>query len=309
MRPSAGTSGRSGSDIPVKSGFRSLSPLDLATLFYLLGSALFIFAGWSRLEGVAPHLAIRILLAAGILALARLARRHPSPLFRFAHSVYPILFINYFYAETSYLKNILIGENLDSQVAVCEASLFGCQPSLSFSENFPSPWFNELMHLFYFSYYVLIIAVTVFLYLNAGEKGIRGIFIVFCSFYFYYIIFALLPVVGPQYFFQGPLAEVPRPLFFGKLMHFILQHGEEPTGAFPSSHVGIAIILAWLALKNLSRHFLVMIPFVLGICFATVYLKAHYLLDVIAGVLSAPLLYGLSAWLYKRMTRHHGTNE
>jgi membrane-associated phospholipid phosphatase len=49
----------------------------------------------------------------------------------------------------------------------------------------------------------------------------------------------------------------------------------------------------------------VVLPFVIGICFATVYLKAHYLVDVIGGMLSVPVFILLTDGLYNKFFPLH----
>ena len=78
---------------------------------------------------------------------------------------------------------------------------------------------------------------------------------------------------------------------------------EEPTGAFPSSHVGIILILAYLCYKEMPKLFWVTLPFAIAICFATVYLKAHYLIDVIAGIISVPVIFKLSDFIYRKLSK------
>jgi membrane-associated phospholipid phosphatase len=76
--------------------------------------------------------------------------------------------------------------------------------------------------------------------------------------------------------------------------------GERPTAAFPSSHVGIStivLIMAYRAKKWLGH---LMLPVYILLCCATVYIQAHYLIDVLAGWISAIVIYLFSTYLYKR---------
>jgi membrane-associated phospholipid phosphatase len=84
-------------------------------------------------------------------------------------------------------------------------------------------------------------------------------------------------------------------------MHSILFNVEKPTGAFPSSHVGLAIILSYLAYKHHKKLFYITLPFVTGICFATVYLKEHYVIDVLAAFLIAPVFVYTGNFVYNRL--------
>jgi membrane-associated phospholipid phosphatase len=163
----------------------------------------------------------------------------------------------------------------------------------------PQEWFAELMNICYFSYYLITTVVCLAIYFKNRTESYESIFIVIFSFYLYYIVFALIPVAGPQFFYG--YSDVEPPYFFGKIMHYILLNVEEPTGAFPSSHVGIALILSYVAFKHQRLVFYFSLPFVIGICFATVYLKAHYLIDVIGAFISVPIFIAISSFVYQKL--------
>ena len=80
--------------------------------------------------------------------------------------------------------------------------------------------------------------------------------------------------------------------FFYHIVEAAHQTGEKPTAAFPSSHIGITTILTILAFntKNKPLIYIVTISLIL-MTFATVYIKAHYAIDVIAGYISAIIIY------------------
>ena len=133
-----------------------------------------------------------------------------------------------------------------------------------------------------------------------------------------------LPVAGPQFYFPvidadliaaGPYPEIGNYFnlhpeisiaqsgkggLFTHLVGMAQASGERPTAAFPSSHIGIStviIILAWRAKKWL---FLTLLPFYILLCCATVYIKAHYLVDAFAGVATGILFYILTAKIFDR---------
>ena len=83
--------------------------------------------------------------------------------------------------------------------------------------------------------------------------------------------------------------------------------GERPAAAFPSSHVGIACILLYLASK-FSRELLKwFIPIGTLLVLSTIYIKAHYVIDVIGGFLSVPIIYWISSQAYS--TIMHGLSQ
>ena len=278
------------------------SPLDWISIFYILSSAIYICFGLNFLNNFLFHFVIRIILLFFIVSLAFITKKNPTKTILFLKNLYPLIFLGFFYTETSYLKNIIFKNNLDAFFFNLEQNLWGCQPSIEFSNLMNQNWFNELMNICYFSYYILITLVCIFIYLKKPLQSYKNIFIIVLSFYFYYIFFFLFPVAGPQYYIQLNGNESIPPHFFGKIMQYILINIEEPTGAFPSSHVGIAIIINYIVFKELKKIFYFILPFVFGICFATVYLKAHYLVDVLAGILSAPILIIFTGKIYDKLS-------
>lgn len=114
------------------------------------------------------------------------------------------------------------------------------------------------------------------------------------SFYIYYWIFILFPVVGPQFWLPESLRSVQEGYIFQKGVTLVQQFGEKPTGAFPSSHVGMTLIFLILTRKYSKKAFLIMIPIAMLLILSTVYIKAHYVIDVVAGLISCIPIYWLS---------------
>ena len=75
--------------------------------------------------------------------------------------------------------------------------------------------------------------------------------------------------------------------------------GERPTAAFPSSHVGMSTICMLLALVAKRKWlFWVMLPFWILLVFGTVYIKAHYAIDSIFGLVFAIGFFLLFSWVF-----------
>jgi membrane-associated phospholipid phosphatase len=248
-----------------------------------------------------PHFVGRIIIVSFIFILAYLNQTHSGKFILFARNFYPLFFLSFFYAETGYLKNIILNDNLDFYFAGIDQAIWGFQPSLQFSKAMSQGWFNELMNISYFSYYAITVVICVALYRSNKQLSYKPIFIVVFSFYMYYIIFDVFPVTGPQYYFDTMAKEPTPPYFFGKIMRYLLLEYEKPTGAFPSSHVGLALIVSYISFKNKKSMFYYSLPFVIGICFATVYLKAHYAIDVIGAVVTAPIFIIISGSVYNKL--------
>ena len=115
----------------------------------------------------------------------------------------------------------------------------------------------------------------------------------------------LYPEIG-YYFNQHPeitIAQEDKGGLFTELVCMAQAAGERPTAAFPSSHIGVATILLFLAFRAKKMLFALLLPVYLLLCCATVYIKAHYFVDAIAGVASGVLFYMLTSWIYRRVEK------
>lgn len=178
----------------------NLTPLDIGTIFYLVLSGLYICIGISQVDNALPHLISRVALIGMIYMLAYVDENYPGKLISITRNLYPLVFLSFFYAETGFMKNIIIADNLDAYFSNIDQSIWGFQPSLEFCKAMPQGWFNEIMNTAYFSYYLITAVVCVTIYINEREQSYKAIFIVCFSFYLYYIIFDVLPVVDAVLF-------------------------------------------------------------------------------------------------------------
>ncbi len=269
-------------------------PTDKVVAIYILITAFLLFFIPDKSIGITGKLTVKIFILTGIVVLIAVDLRHGSRFTHFLHLFYPLLLLGYAYGETALLNHIFFSKNLDPFFINLDDRIFGFQPALEFSWSFPQKWFGELMNLGYFSYYFMTVGISLIIYLYNGQYAEKAIFIIITSFFIYYLIFIIFPVVGPQFYFEPPLSDVPETGFFGNAVKAVQEAGEHPTGAFPSSHVGMALIFLWLGFKTSKTLFRILLPFVILILFATVYIKAHYAVDVIGGIMSAPVILFLS---------------
>jgi len=290
--------------MPWKKYLKFLSPVDFITLAYICITGILIIFSRFKIENGIVHLLMRFAFIAVIFLLIYLNQTFSAnKALRFIRNFYPLILLGYFYPETDYLNNIFFS-NLDSFIANLEVTIFGGHPSIWFSEYFHWKWFNDLMNFGYFSYYFLIFIVCYWLYVKSLENFLYALFIICMSFYIYYFLFILFPVAGPQFYLIPPDNQIPDAYIFSKAVRFVHDLGEGPTGAFPSSHVGIVFILMYLAFRFAPKLLKWLVPVSILLILSTVYIKAHYVVDVIAGVLSFPTMYWLSSTTYQRLKRY-----
>lgn len=266
---------------------KNLNAIDRITLLYLFTTTIFIGLAWNNLENKLLPLVFRILAILIIYGMGYFHELFRGGVIQFLRYAYPLVLIVYLYPETDHFNNIFF-ENQDPFFSRVEETIFGFQPALRFLDRFHELWIIELMSFGYFSYYLLIFGFTLLLFLTDQQLFYRLTFVMISSFYVYYLVFILLPVAGPQYFFPPPENEVPEAYLFSSMLKLVQELGERPTGAFPSSHAGIALIIIWYTWKYRRYWLSIILPLSILLIASTVYIKAHYVIDVIAALVTVP---------------------
>lgn len=286
---------------------------------YLAITMFMIFICYSSLVTPDEMIAGRIRVVLATILTWGVYRLHPCRLTTAMRVGVQSTFMAWWYSDTYELNRIL--PNLDHIFARAEQALFGCQPSLTFSQVCPWDVFSEMLYLGYYSYFYLIVFnAALYLFLRY-EEFTKTCAITFGSFFVYYLIFIFLPVTGPQYYYQAIGLENVVNGVFPDVGSYFLNHsdiiqppgmdggffrsliesgpvrdGERPTAAFPSSHVGLSTIVGCMLIRLCRkrrdwRPMYIFVPLYVLLCMATVYIHAHYLIDAIAGFFTGIMFY------------------
>ena len=300
---------------------KGLFAVEWVIMGYLVLTTLLMLFTWVKLQNPESMLWGRFRVVAITAAMWLVYRMVPCRLTRFVRIVAQMALLSWWYPDTYEFNRMF--PNLDHVFATYEQQLFHLQPALLFSQKISNAVFSELMHLGYASYFPLIAVVTLFYFFWRYAEFNRAVFVILASFFLYYVIFIFLPVTGPQYYYEAVGLDKIAQGIFPNLHDYFATHdepmtmpgysdgffyqcvasahatGERPTAAFPSSHVGVTTILLFLAWRAKNRIlFFGILPFYVLMCMATVYIRAHYAIDVIGGWVSAVIIYILlqSIW-------------
>lgn len=97
-----------------------------------------------------------------------------------------------------------------------------------------------------------------------------------------YVGYALVPAVGPL--FVESFEKNLDLYYTGWLKDQLMDRTRVPRDVFPSLHTAASLILLWASWRHLPRFTRFLAPVVLSIPFACVYLRYHYVTDVLAGI-------------------------
>lgn len=310
--------------------------MEWAMLAYLVFTLVMMLFLSVRLDN-APEMLWGRFRAVALMGLMWLVYRLiPCRLTMLARVVAQLAMMGWWYPDTYDLNRVL--PNLDPVFAHADQWLFGFQPALVFARHFSSAVVSELMYMGYFSYYAMFALVCLWYFVGNYKEFERAAFIVAASFFIFYVIFDLVPVTGPTFYYKAVgLDNIAAGIFpnvgdwfathndclappgysdglFYHLVEDAKQAGERPTAAFPSSHVGVSTICMLLALRYKRQGgtmllFWIFLPFYVFLCLATVYIQAHYAIDAIAGFVSAIAIYALLTTIANRLETKRQTGK
>ena len=256
-------------------------------LFWIFTSFMLVFSAFAGRFSIA--LVTGAIMAAAF-AIIRLDDAFDSKVIRFFRYWYQPITYAFFYEAACSLNHVLIPHNLDPFFQHLDRMLFGMQPSVTLARAIPAKPVAEFMYISYFSYYLLIPILGFSFY--CGNRRLFPGFLLRISAVFYvcYAFFVLLPVIGPE-----AMGVVPPPGYiFHDIMAFIYKHGEIGGGSFPSSHVAIALTVTLIAAKHRPRIFrCFFLPDVVLLSVSTVFLRYHYVVDIVAGIATTLLILAL----------------
>ncbi len=288
----------------------ALTPADKTVVAYLAVIALLILIFSYRIESWEWLCAGHAVAIALVALIARWDRPLPSPsrpVACFIHGWYPVVLMGLTYKELTYLIPRIHPRDFDLALAAIDHRILGVNPTV-WLERFTWPPLTEALQLTYSTYYFLPIILGAVLWKKDElEKFHFFVFIVVLGFYLSYLGYIAVPAIGPR-FLPSIVEAQTKPLtgvVFFRAMRETLDRAEGITrDCFPSGHTELTLLVLYYARKFHRRTFWWLLPFGVGIVLSTVYLRYHYLVDVIAGALLAVAIVAITKPLYSRvMTR------
>jgi membrane-associated phospholipid phosphatase len=190
----------------------------------------------------------------------------------------------------------------DLLLSKADKALFGFDVT-QWLEKIYSPALTDILTISYFSYYLLpTLSAVVFYFYKRDDAGIiifkKYIFAIVIAWYSAFIWYIILPAAGPDLAFPqnyaipltGNLAFVN--YYLTTVHNYLLTSVVRNT--FPSLHFGIILLTNYFAFKKSKIYFFfVTLPLGTGLTIATLYLRQHYLIDLLGSIVV--MLY--SIWL------------
>lgn len=281
--------------------FFSMRPEEAIALLFLLPTtwltaAAHYFAPESgfvgpRFAGGVVRIAVAALCAAILFAAAR---RRPAPgtaLFALREML-PFFVCILIYTNLHDTIGFVNPHDIHEVLLALDIRLFGVEPVL-FVEQFYTRERTEIFQLFYMSFALVAPAVPLFLLARRRLAAFReaALAIIVC-FYLGYVLYLLLPAAPPRIVLAADFRRNlgGDPLFASAAANAALALlPTDSRAAFPSLHAAVSLLALLLAWRHARGLFVLLLPVVLGLWASTIYLRHHFVVDLLAGFLLAPV--------------------
>ena len=264
---------------------KRIAPVQGLTLLFLIGLIILdlIFRGQIPLW---RSLLFRYTLLLGLLFVLKLSsdRKVIGRIGTFFHHFSPILFLVLIYESLGDLIQYL-QTDIDPRLIQIDFFIFGVHPTL-WMEQWIVTWFTDIMSLAYLSYYFIPVVLVVVLYLKDRMVEFdRAMFVLAFGYYISFIGYILFPAIGPRYALTH-LYSVPLEGSF--LTDFVrdtlntLEHNKRD--CMPSGHTQIVLVALYLAHRYEKFLFYLFVPIICALILSTIYLRYHYVIDLLVGM-------------------------
>jgi membrane-associated phospholipid phosphatase len=290
----------------------ALKPVDILSIVFIALLAIITVAFRSVVSSW-PQITFRyVLFALIIIFLAVLDKNKSERTFlSILHAFIPIVIILLVFNSLGELIPRIRHQYYDDALIRIDHALFGVHPTV-WMERFNDSLLTGLFQLAYISYYFMPIALgTVLFFRKKQHEFDSAVFTIVLCFYLSYVGYLLVPAVGPRFTLNHvqttDLQAGPFTLWIRSTLDGLEQN---KTDAFPSGHTAVALVSLFYAWKYREKALVrVLVPAVSALILSTVYLRYHYVVDVIAGVLLAAFTILIAPATYRLFSGSPGNPQ
>jgi len=253
-----------------------------------------------------------VFLALTIISIATLGKYRSGNLFINIHRYYHLPIIYVIFMQVFVYISVLNPHDYDQILAGWDRALFGMNPT-EYIQQFAFPALTEFFQIAYVLFYFHAFAQSI-------ELNLRGLYeeaesvtrtIVF-GFLLSYVMYVFMPAIGPRFSvhdYASISTDLPG-LWLTDALRTIIDTGDgfrdktlDPAlqmhrNCMPSGHTMMTLMNMILAFRYRSKLRWVFLIMGISLIIATVYLRYHYVVDVLAGIILAFAALGLESWIY-----------
>jgi len=282
----------------------TLYSADIYTLAIMAAYSILAIVFYNHIPMAATLLLENLLIVVVIASSVLLSHLTELRLFTLIRYFYVIPVVYLMYDQTHYFVRLVHPYDYDNWLVEADRWIFGCDPTVWLGK-FAFPALTEYLQICYFLFYVLPVTHAIELWYNNDIERLK-MFARKMSFVFYlsYIAYFALPAVGPRFIvhdFASTALDLPSLWLTEPLRAIVNAGGGITAGALhpidvvnrdcmPSGHTMLTLVNIFLAFRFRSRFRYVFAVIGGSLIVSTVYLRYHYVVDVLAGIILVFLL-------------------
>lgn len=286
----------------------SLTVMDIYTILILMIYTSLAVIFFRSVQNSLLLIAGNLLIISFIITIAVYdANPNAGKAFKFFRKIYFAPLILFIYSQVqSYIK-VINPHDYDYLLIQADRWLFGTDPT-HFLSLISSPVLTEYLQFSYMCYFFMPIIHGVELHLKHRDAEFNEFArIITFSFFASYILYFFLPAIGPRFTLHNFLntdSELPGVWIAEFFRHVVNSGGGVPDGVanpgtyvnrdcMPSGHTWMTLVNIILSFRFKSKYRYAFLIIGSSLIFATVYLRYHYVIDVIAGAFFAIITFSV----------------
>ena len=272
--------------------------VDKIVLAYTAFSLLLLILWWRQIP--APGIRLLAYLSAVVLLLVEV--RYPNPTSWYFRNWYPLPYVGACYKEMATLIPAIRHGDADGWLAGLDFRFWGVHPTV-WLERLESPGLTEYLQIVYTLFVPAVLLVAFLLW----KKGLYEEFqyyacLIALGFLASYVGYLIVPARGPRFLLRH-LQHIPLQgmWLFDKMQGTLDRLESAHYDCFPSGHTELTILACWYSRTVSKPLFWAYFIYTPSIIFATVYLRYHYTVDLLAGSVLALILIAATPSVYRKL--------
>ena len=288
-------------------------PVDWCHMVFLVGSVVLFMVIW---DPVSDPVGWSLLDTGLIVLLLWIVKKTPTWTLGKAamtRMAYCMLTIPLIFTQLGSLVPYVNPSNWEEKLYRFDRALFMGNNPLHLVGHMSNPWLTEVLQWVYNYYYFIAIVVGIAVVKKKQPRILaRLTFCFVLCIYVSYIGYYIVPASGPNidkynlYEFGERIQGVYLASEMRETMYFIEKIKQD---CFPSGHTAVALLALLLAKRYAKKLVPILAPLVVALIFSTVYLRYHYVADVLAGIILAygSAIFGIK--IHERFERSTWGND
>lgn len=296
----------------IRSILRFLTPADLVVVvFYLFLTVIHIY-NHDKIDNWANYTFYNILAVFFIYIAAFFDLQLKHPVWKEIHRWYLILFVLLTFKQLYFIIAPVREIIIDDFLIKLDLAILGVNPTVEL-HKIATSLLTEILQIIYATFFFLPVLVAIDLIRSGKQEEFNFLsFIVVYGFVLSFIGYFLFPAIGPRFTIHNFFAtdtELPG-VAVTNYIRYVINSAEgiipghpDPASivqrdAFPSGHTQLTLVTMFYAIKFRSKTVIWLIPVGILLIFSTVYLRYHYFVDLIGGLVFMLLTISTGKYIY-----------